>query len=49
VINQFKNDVFLREKILNSDQINAFYATFSEIVQQFEMRDVVEDFDYVQQ
>jgi hypothetical protein len=49
VINQFENDVFFRKKMFNLNQINVFYATFFEIMQQSEMRDVVEDFDYVQQ
>jgi uncharacterized protein (DUF1697 family) len=49
VINQLENNVSLREKILYSDQIDAFYATFFEIVQQSKMRDVIKRFDYVQQ
>jgi hypothetical protein len=49
VIHQFENNVSLREKTFYSDQICAFYATFFQIVQQSEMRYVVENFDYVQQ
>jgi hypothetical protein len=49
VIHQFENDVSLREKTFYSDQINVLDATFFQIVQQSEMRDIVEDFDYVQQ
>jgi hypothetical protein len=49
VINQLENSVSLREKTLYSDQIDTLYATFSEIVQQSRMRDVIKRFDYVQQ
>jgi hypothetical protein len=49
VINQLENNVSLRKKIFYSDQINALYATFSEIVQQSRMKDVIKRFDYVQQ
>ncbi len=49
VINQLKNNVSLREKIFYSNQINILYAMFSEIVQQFKMKDVIKRFDYVQQ
>jgi hypothetical protein len=49
VINQLENSVSLREKTLYSDQIDALYATFSEIVQQSRVRDVIKRFDYVQQ
>jgi hypothetical protein len=49
VINQFENNVSLRKKILYSDQINILYATYSEIVQQSRMKNVIKRFDYVQQ
>jgi hypothetical protein len=49
VINQLENNVSLREKTLYSDQINALYATFFEIVQQSKIKDVIKRFDYVQQ
>jgi hypothetical protein len=41
VINQLENNVSLREKTLYSDQIDVFYATFSEIVQQSKVKDVI--------
>jgi hypothetical protein len=47
VIDQLENNVSLRKKAFYSDQINVVYATFFQIVQQFEMRHIVKDFDYV--
>jgi hypothetical protein len=47
VINKLENNVSLRKKAFHSNQIDALYSTFSQIMQQSEMKDVVEDFDYV--
>jgi hypothetical protein len=49
VINQFENNVSLRKKILYLDQINVFYATLYQIVQQSKVWDIIKRFDYVQQ